>query len=399
MATDQTPTRFVSELAPAILRGLRGKGTLAQLREEVTAMQAYSPVVSASGFTPPPTPVERELPFQFTGSAKEYFRIWIVNVLLTIVTLGVYSAWAKVRTKQYLYRHTWVDGTSFQYLADPLKVLKGRIIAAVVLGTLFAAQRYSLTLYVIVLVLVVLASPWVLVKSLAFNARNSAFRNIRFAFTGRAAEAVGLYWGMALFNVITCGLAYPYAQWRFTSFAVWRHLYGDQRLGWSTKAGDYYRAYLKFVLITLPAYAGLIGWGISNAHGMRAGHHPPSMANPAMLLILGVFYVYLLIPAAFLRAGLANLFYGGLQVGEHYFVSNQRGTELLKLYVVNALAMIFSLGLLIPWAKIRIAKYRASRLTLHAQGPLVAEKLLDDEATAIGEGLSDLGDFDLGIGV
>ena len=30
----------------------------------------------------------------FTGKASEYFGIWIVNVLLTILTLGIYSAWA-----------------------------------------------------------------------------------------------------------------------------------------------------------------------------------------------------------------------------------------------------------------------------------------------------------------
>ncbi|MDR1854861.1 MAG: DUF898 domain-containing protein, partial [Azoarcus sp.] len=38
---------------------------------------------------------------QFTGSGGEYFRIWIVNLLLSILTLGIYSAWAKVRREQY----------------------------------------------------------------------------------------------------------------------------------------------------------------------------------------------------------------------------------------------------------------------------------------------------------
>lgn len=361
-------------------------------------MQAYPPVVTGSGFTPPPTPVERELPFQFTGNAKEYFRIWIVNVLLTIVTLGVYSAWAKVRSKQYFYRNTWVDGSSFEYLADPIKVLKGRIIAAVALGTLFAAQRYSLPLYIAVLILILMATPWVFVKALAFNARNSAFRNIRFAFTGRAAEAAGLYLGMTLFHIVTCGIAYPYVQWRFTSFAVWRHLYGDQRLGWASKYGGYYRTYLIALLVTLPGYIVAAVMGFASMRGMKPGHTTP-IPSTTLLPLLVVFYAYLLIPAAFVRASLANLLYGGLQVGPHYFVSNQRWGELLKLYVVNALGVIFSLGLLTPWAKVRVAAYRASRLTLHAQGPLYAEKLLEDEATAIGEGLTDLGDFDIGIGV
>ena len=38
-----------------------------------------------------------DYPVRFVGTGSEYFRIWIVNLLLTIVTLGIYSAWAKVR--------------------------------------------------------------------------------------------------------------------------------------------------------------------------------------------------------------------------------------------------------------------------------------------------------------
>ena len=71
----------------------------------------------------------KSLPFTFSGKASEYFSIWIVNVCLTIITLGIYSAWAKVRNNQYFYGNTQIDGASFQYLADPIKILKGRIIA------------------------------------------------------------------------------------------------------------------------------------------------------------------------------------------------------------------------------------------------------------------------------
>ena len=48
--------------------------------------------------------------FQFTGKTGEYFGIWIVNLFLTIVTLGIYSAWAKVRKKRYFYANTIIDG-------------------------------------------------------------------------------------------------------------------------------------------------------------------------------------------------------------------------------------------------------------------------------------------------
>ena len=44
-----------------------------------------------------------KLRLEFTGSGSEYFRIWIVNLLLTLVTLGLYYPWAKVRRLRYFY--------------------------------------------------------------------------------------------------------------------------------------------------------------------------------------------------------------------------------------------------------------------------------------------------------
>ena len=65
------------------------------------------------------TPAQSSQPapaaFEFTGTGGDYFRIWIVNIALTIVTAGIYSAWAKVRRLQYFYRNTRVAGASFDY--------------------------------------------------------------------------------------------------------------------------------------------------------------------------------------------------------------------------------------------------------------------------------------------
>jgi uncharacterized membrane protein YjgN (DUF898 family) len=358
-------------------------------------MQPYPAVVNAPGSAFAPPPQERELAFEFTGDAKEYFRIWIVNTLLTIVTFGIYSAWAKVRTKQYFYRHTFVDGTSFEYLADPYKVLKGRLIAAVALGLLFGAHQYSLTLYFVVAGLYVLATPWVLVKALAFNARNSAYRNIRFAFTGRTGEAFGIYLGMLLLYLVSCGAGYPYAQWRLTSFVITRHLYGDLPLWWESKAGAYYLVYLVALGIMVPAYIIMFAIVFSSLGQER----DPAAMQRAMLPGLAIIYPALLAATAYVRARTANLMLGGIRLGPHWLTCQQRARDLLLLYVVNFLAIVASLGLLIPWAKVRLARYHASCLTLHAVGPFHSEKLLDEDASALGEGLSDLGDFDIGIGV
>src|SRR5207249_9838516 len=83
----------------------------------------------------PSRPADPELlRFTFTGHAGEYFRIWIVSLCLSIATLGVYSAWGKVRKKRYLYAHTKLDGSSFDYRASPLAILRGRILALLLFG-------------------------------------------------------------------------------------------------------------------------------------------------------------------------------------------------------------------------------------------------------------------------
>jgi uncharacterized membrane protein YjgN (DUF898 family) len=57
--------------------------------------------------------------FTFTGNASEYFRIWIVNLFLTIITIGIYSPWAKVRRLKYFYGNTWLDGHNFDHFKGP----------------------------------------------------------------------------------------------------------------------------------------------------------------------------------------------------------------------------------------------------------------------------------------
>ncbi len=78
--------------------------------DKISATESLSPAPS----TRPPEQLH------FTGTGAGYFGIWIVNLLLTIVTLGIYSAWAKVRRLQYFYRHTEIAGSSFDFHGSPI---------------------------------------------------------------------------------------------------------------------------------------------------------------------------------------------------------------------------------------------------------------------------------------
>ena len=129
-------------------------------------------------------------PFAFTGNARDYFRIWIVNLFLTIVTLGLYSPWAKVRKKRYLYGHTWLAGSNFDYHGNPWAILKGRLVAFTAFVAYTLATHFSPRAGAIVLLVMMPAIPWLILRSFAFNAANSSWRHLRFGYEGRYADAL-----------------------------------------------------------------------------------------------------------------------------------------------------------------------------------------------------------------
>ncbi len=190
--------------------------------------------------------------FEFTGKAGEYFKIWIVNIVLTILTLGVYSAWAKVRNKRYFYGNTHLDGSSFEYTANPVSILKGRLIAFAVIGVYAAAVRFYPVTEPIFWLIFVTALPVLVVKALMFNARNSVFRNIRFDFRGRYGDAFTVLVGFMLLNIVTLGLAIPYYVYREKHFVVANSGFGVSRFGFDATAKSFYGVYLKAFGLLIP---------------------------------------------------------------------------------------------------------------------------------------------------
>src|SRR5688572_1603984 len=123
----------------------------------------------------------------FSGVGSEYFRIWIVNLALSIVTFGIYSAWAKVRRLQYFYRNTSLMGYSFDYHGKPLAILKGRAIGVglIVLYNVVVAISPIAALTILIVLIIVL--PWLLFQSLRFKLFCSSYRGLRFRFNGSVA--------------------------------------------------------------------------------------------------------------------------------------------------------------------------------------------------------------------
>ncbi|TMG98330.1 MAG: DUF898 domain-containing protein, partial [Betaproteobacteria bacterium] len=134
-----------------------------------------------------------DVPLRFHGAQRRVFPDLVVSLFLSVVTLGIYSAWGKVRKKRYLYSHTELDGTGFEFRAAPLAILRGRVIALVLLGG-FALSGHVLPIMQLVFIIILLVlTPWIVVAASRFNARNSAWRNITFGFDGGIQEAAKVF--------------------------------------------------------------------------------------------------------------------------------------------------------------------------------------------------------------
>jgi uncharacterized membrane protein YjgN (DUF898 family) len=342
-------------------------------------------------------------PFQFKGQAGEYFRIWIVNILLTILTLGIYSAWAKVRRKRYFYGNTLLQDSAFEYLAQPIQILKGRLIAF----ALFAIYALVNSLFppatlVFILAFVVLF-PWLLIKTLAFNARYSAYRNIRFDFNAGYGKAMAIYIGWPILSLLTFGIAYPAYKYHRSKFVVAHSGYGTAPFSFGATAGEFYVTYLMAILITLGGVLilGAVGAVVSVLPRMASAVAAGGDAGLVVLSGVMTFVMMLLLlltVRAYIETTIGNLVWNNVVSGGHRFVSTLQTKHMLWLYMSNVLGIVFSLGLLIPWAEIRMTRYRMNNLTLLAAGDLGGVVAKEQQAVAATSAeISDFFDFDVGL--
>jgi uncharacterized membrane protein YjgN (DUF898 family) len=293
--------------------------------------------------------------FKFTGDGADYFRIWITNIVLSVLTLGIYSAWAKVRTSRWLYGHTILDGQAFGYHATPMQLLKGRLIAIVLFGTFFLASHFFPLASLVMLVTLFFVTPWLVLSHFKFNARMSSYRGIRFDFTGQIKEAIIIYVLLPLLLPFTLGFIWPYINYRQTKFFVENSRYGDIQFGYSAEPGPFWLLYFKFIFMVLVCFGALFIFTF--AAGILG-------ANPSILAFSTIVLMYFsfMVPVFYYLARMMNLFFNPTTVGPVSFKSTVASFGLLRLFLSNLFLMFITLGLFYPWAKVRNSRYRADHL-------------------------------------
>lgn len=355
---------------------------------------------SGAAFAPamPQQPAKAEQ-VSFTGSGSEYFGIWIVNILLSIITLGIYSAWAKVRKARYFYDNTHLAGASFEYHGNPIAILKGRIIAIVLVVGYQLAFKVNLAIGFAALGLLMAVMPWLIWKSLQFKLFNSSYRGIRFGFKGSAAGAYLTYLVMPLVSLVTLYLALPFAHQRMKKFQHEESRFGSTQFSFHATVGNFYVIYLIGFAVMI---AGLIAIGIAFAGtfaGLVAAGGIKGMDKAALgsfLVFIFVLYAWIFMLFPLFLTLTQNLVWSNTTLGNHQFKSEMKWTKMFFIAFTNVLGIVCTLGLFTPFAQVRSMKYRLESISMLPDGSL--DNFLADaqqSSSAVTEGMADLLDFDI----
>lgn len=360
--------------------------------------------------SPPPPPSEASLKesvehsFAFTGSALEYFSVWIVNVALTIITLGLYSPWAKVRRERYLTSHTELAGVQFEYTAEAWKIFKGRVLLITALIVIAVARAIPAIWILIVFPLFALGWPWVLASALRFRARYTSYRNLSFHFAGAAGGAFTQCVLPKVVAVMTLWLLAPWAQLSSKRYAVNNLQYGVTSFRTPITFGQVYQVYavasILFVVGVLLTLCGVGIVGISSA-ALKFGElsllHLPRLVIAGTLA--GVGLGVLACAPGYIRLGVARRVWDGATIGSCVISWKPSMKRYLFIALTNMLLRSVTLGLASPWCVVRVRRFLLDNLAV------VGPRNLDDfvgqrraEIRSVGEQAADMYDLDVDFG-
>ncbi|CAI1522760.1 YjgN family protein [Serratia fonticola] len=369
----------------------------------------------------------------FRGTGGEYFAIWLVNILLTAITLGIYSAWATVRRRRYFYGNTELNGDRFDYHAQPMQILKGRllVIGAVIL---FYILLFINPLLGMVAMLALLALiPWIIIRSWRYNAIMSSYRGVRFNYlcqTGRAywvllfcpiLLVIGLYAVMIVLGVIGSSLGSPTAIIVLAAITVilfvpmlaaingilatlQHDLYvNNLRFGTSPFVAKFKKAeFIKIALFSLLIFLPflvialvLVGsffvslFQMALFGGMSDAMLQAQMANNigSLFMMMLVLLLGVMVSSSYMVVAQRNYVFNQTTLqGEVKLRSSMQTLPYMGLLITNSLITVFSLGLAAPVAHVRHARYIAESTQIEGDLSLLSVQAHHDTAnTAIAE--------------
>ena len=374
-------------------------------------------------------PESRELEIRFTGSGSEYFRIWIVNLLLTLVTLTLYYPWAKVRRLRYFYANTLIDEQPLGFHADPWKILRGYVLIGAMLIAYSVAGRLSPIGGFVSFLIIAALWPALLKSTMQFRLANTSWRGLRFRFKGTLGGAYkallpwfvpGLlvvaallavpdptqppvwYGGLVAAIGLTMMLLVPLLWWNLKKYQHDNFAFGSLQTQLKSGPGPFYAVFLKTFGVALLAGLFVVAFGlVLGAAGFFGAAGRGGMGTAILVGVLGFFVGVVaiqVIPGPYFKSRMQNLVWARTGNRSMHFNSALRFLPLLGLTLKNWLLVVLTLGLYWPFAAVALAriKLEAMSITTRVDPQTLAEQARAAEGDAAGDAAGDLFGLDIG---
>ena len=316
--------------------------------------------------------VNRFTPMEFSGTGLQLFGVQLVNILLTCLTLGIWIPWARVRKRRFFYNNTRIFDEGLDYLATGFDIFKGWLVVTLILiayyalpflGVPFLQEGLSLIL--------VFIYPWAINRTLRFNARSIAWRDVRFDFKGSYLGSFWYFFLLPILGILTLGLLIPLASKSMRDYVAHNYSFGTAGFHCDASLGSYYGAGFKALLLFLILFVPIVmlvmaplaeplvaqfGQGFTE-EGLSVLLDDPGLQTILYALPVVLFFI-LMITGGYYRALTRNIMVNALRLqGGVRFRSDVSGMVLALIMVSNLFLVILSLGLLQPWTQVRQYRY------------------------------------------
>ena len=376
---------------------------------------ARSPIESYSAGAPRDRLIE-------DGRFGELFVLFIINILLGIVTLGIYRFWGKTRIRKYIWSRSSFRAERFEYSGTGLELFLGFLFAFVIFGPPFIGfyawlyfdpppndprdpeflARMGL-IYLVGLGLVILAFYFIHVATYAayrYRLSRTIWRGIRGSVSGSAWTYGFLGFGLSALNGITLFWTKPWADTLQLKYRLNRTTIGTAPLVCKIEAGPLYgpfaAAWLITMVATILAIVGIAGL----MFGFQDVFRRPAEQPPLSFLILFAL-LYLLIPVVWLatinfyRAALIRRTAATSRLSGLAFRFEVGGWALLWFNFANFLLVLLTVGLLLPLVILRYARFVAYYLRIEGDLDYASLRQSQDRGPRYGEGIAEF--FGLGV--
>lgn len=337
----------------------------------------------------------------YSGKAGEVLKLHIVNLLMNIITLGIYSFWGKTRIRRYMTSQLSIARDRFEYTGTGKELLFGWLKAMLIFMPIIVGMQIpGVNLIVLPLFFAVLSVAVFL--AMRYRLSRTRWRGIRFSLGGMVKEYLVLSVKRTLINIFTLGWKIPQSDIMKWSYMANHMVYGDMKFSYQ---GDYkklQKTHLKtlaFVILILAIALPLIG--VVFGSSLLASPDDKTPSEFAIVMSVLAFYVCLatsVLARLWYHAALWHEKFRGLRLGTLRFKMDVTGGGLAKLHIVNMLLIICTLGIARPIAAHRTLRYYATHLRIGGDiNELIVAQSQVASGTGTGDALAaDVG-FDLGM--